>query len=532
MAVSAGLLMVLRSQMGFFLDDWGLVIYREDSPTDWLLPHNEHIVVLPAAIYKLSLAVFGMTPFPLHLLAVALFITSVALLFQWIRPLVGDPLAVLGCAVILFLGAATEDLVWAFQMGYFGSVAGGLGALLLLRLETKRADLAACGLLVIAVLFSSLAIPFLAGAAVQLAIRNRAGRSPGSLLRDCWVYVVPAAVFAVWFLGWGHEADSALSLENLIRDPIYALSGFGYSAFALTGAFRLSGASMADAWALPGLLLTVGIGLVLYLRRRVHPAFLVAAGIALTFWVLSGLNFIPGREFFNSRYQYPGAVFLLMVLAGTFEGVRPDWRIVTAIGAVAATALTVNVIALIDSFNETYRPYAERNRTVMTSLDLSARTVDRDLLVGVSDDGNAKVNAGSYLDVAGEYGPAGWSESEIPGVPADNREQLDRLLVLTLPIRLVPAGALRKDGNCRTLEADPEASRSIRVDSPFLLLDSERQVNVLLGRFGEGTTTPGWFVPGGSPTGYVIPRDNAREPWRIAFSGTGKVQVCPARASG
>ncbi|HNG57899.1 MAG TPA: hypothetical protein PLX70_10695, partial [Solirubrobacterales bacterium] len=56
MLASGVLLMVMRSQIGFFLDDWDLVIYR-GNPTDWLLPHNEHIVVLPAAIYKLSLAI-------------------------------------------------------------------------------------------------------------------------------------------------------------------------------------------------------------------------------------------------------------------------------------------------------------------------------------------------------------------------------------------------------------------------------------------------------------------------------------------
>ena len=58
LCASTVLLLTLRSDLGFFLDDWALVIYR-DSPGDWLLPHNEHIIVLPAAIYKLSLRSSG-----------------------------------------------------------------------------------------------------------------------------------------------------------------------------------------------------------------------------------------------------------------------------------------------------------------------------------------------------------------------------------------------------------------------------------------------------------------------------------------
>ena len=97
MLISAALLLTLGLDFGFFLDDWDLVIYREGSPTDWLLPHNEHIVVLPAAIYKLSLAVFGMNAGPLHVLAILLFLLSVGLLFLWLRPLIGEPASVIGC---------------------------------------------------------------------------------------------------------------------------------------------------------------------------------------------------------------------------------------------------------------------------------------------------------------------------------------------------------------------------------------------------------------------------------------------------
>lgn len=439
--LSTALLLVLRSKMGFFLDDWDLVSGREGSPTDWLLPHNEHIVVLPAAIYKLSLAVFGMTPMPLHVIAVLLFETSVVLLFLWMRPLVGEPSSVIGCAVILFLGAAAEDLLWAFQMGFFGSVAAGLGALLLLRHDEQRKDRWACLLLVVSILFSSMSIPFLAGAATQLLFRDGLRPDWRKFVRSSWIFLVPALLYAIWWLGWGHLAPNSISAHNLRQDPIYALSGLGYSGLVLSGAFRYLGPeSTHDFWALTGLLFAGAIGLVAYIRRRVPIELVIALAAALSFWILSGLNYIPGREFFNSRYQYPGAVFLLMTLAGAFADIRPGRNLLVVMSALAVVAVTLNIAALLDGFNNTYRPYAERNAIALSALDISSRTVKPDFYIGVSDDGNAIITAESYLAASDKYGSAGLSDEGIDQAPAEQRVRLDQTLVGALPIRPLPAG--------------------------------------------------------------------------------------------
>ncbi len=69
MAASAALLLHYRASLNFMLDDWAFVIGREDGKiSDFLDPHNEHISVIPVAIYKLFLAVFGMgSPWPLQI---------------------------------------------------------------------------------------------------------------------------------------------------------------------------------------------------------------------------------------------------------------------------------------------------------------------------------------------------------------------------------------------------------------------------------------------------------------------------------
>ena len=81
------------------------------------IPTMKHISLLPAAIYKLFLSAFGMgSTMLLHIFSVIVFLLSVLMLFLYLTLLVENPRHDIGCAVILFFGAAWEDLLWAFQI--------------------------------------------------------------------------------------------------------------------------------------------------------------------------------------------------------------------------------------------------------------------------------------------------------------------------------------------------------------------------------------------------------------------------------
>lgn len=527
--VSTLLLMYLRIDLGFFLDDWSLIMDREGGPSDWLLPHNEHIVVLPAVIYKLSLAVFGMTAVPLHLVSVALFMTSVVLLFRWLRPLIGTPASVLGCLVLLFLGASAEDLLWAFQMGYFGSVAGGLGAMLLIRRDTRGADRWACLLLVASLLCSSLVIPFAAGAAVQLLLRDRFKVA----LRRSWIILIPAAIFVFWWLGWGHFAESEASLHNAVRAPLYALAALTYSGASLSGIFPLHELDESNLWALPGLGLLVL--LLLWVRRRgkLPPELLIALTAAFSFWLLTGLNLDPGRGFHTSRYQYPGVIFVLMILGGAFAGMRPSPTVIRWLVVLTAGSLLVNLAVLLYTFEDSYKRFAERNLISYSAFDLAGENLNPDSAVSISNDDKVLVFARDYLEATEKYGSPALTDDEIEGASAEHRERLDQLMVGTLGVKLLPAGAVvREPDGCREVAASDRASEVVEVPSALLWIESGAPVVIKLGRFGPGAAATAWSTPAGRATGYLIPPDRSSRPWRIAFQGTGKVMVCPARPAG
>lgn len=526
--LAAVLLFYLRARTGFFLDDWYLVLFR-DGPADWMLPHNQHIIILPAAIYELSLSLFGIDPLPLHLVALVLFLISVALLFQWLKPLVGEPVSVLGCAILLFLGAGSGDLLFAFQIGFFGSVVGGLGALLLLRRDTTRNDALACLLLVFSTLCSTLMAPFWAAAAVQLLYRGGTRPRFSRLLRASWIILIPAVIYLIWWAGWNQGGSQEISFENLLRAPAYILAALGFGFASLTGGFALREWIENYLWVLPGIVVAAGFIWILGRRRRVPPEFLVGLAAGLGFWALCALNYTEAREFYTSRYQYPSVIFLLMMLAGACKGLRPDPGQLKWLGAATVIAVAINITGLFYAFSNVYRPYAEQNLVNLAAVDLAWDTIEPDFEVGIGTTGGDQVRADAYKEAVGRYGHPELSDEVLTGVAAEYREELDRLLVRALPVTPLPAAAVKPERDrCRTVVADPAASETLPVRSRLSYIDSKQKVVIRLGRYGDGAHAAAWAALGGKPIGYVIPGDRSGRPWRIGFEGRGEVTICPA----
>ena len=203
MAVSAVVLLVLETHITFFLDDWAVLLHRRGLSADVILdPNNQHPAMVPVLIYKALLATFGMdSARPFQVIEVLSFLLADALLFIWIRRRVGAWLALAAVVPVLFLGSAYEDLLWQFQVGYFGSMACGLGMLLALDRDDPIGDRWACALLAASMTFSSVGLAFLVPAAVYVAWDERRRRR-------AYVVLIPAALYALWWLGWGHTAQS------------------------------------------------------------------------------------------------------------------------------------------------------------------------------------------------------------------------------------------------------------------------------------------------------------------------------------
>jgi hypothetical protein len=522
LAASAALLLVLGSNLTFFREDWELLISRQDWTTDsFLRPFLEHIVLAPTGIYKLLVAIFGIeSALPFRVVSTAAFSLSVVLLFLWLRRRVGGWPALLGAVAIAFLGAAYEDLLWPFQIGYFGSVAAGLGMLLALDRDDRRGDALAGVLLVVSLSFSSLGIAFAAGAGadVLLGRRPRARRLP--------LVLVPLVLFALWWAVWGQQADSALSAANLFEAPRYVFEAIGAGLASLLG-LASSDPEAERTRQIAGHLLALAALTAALLRiwhlGRVPRDVAVALAIALTFWVLAAMNQTFDRPPDASRYQYPSAVFLLLICGGLLRGVRIGGRPLIVAAAVTSVAVVSGTALLHREYERWWLPASDSLRASLAGLEIAGEGAGRDFTVNFPP--NITLPASSYFELIRTAGSPAFSESELAGSGERVRVAADLMLAGAHELRLTPDARRAKglDG-CRRL-ADGGALELPR-RTLTLVATGDGPVEVLLSRFSPTpSVTLGEIRPATSAR-LSIPLDLSVRRWRLHLRGEGSLAVC------
>lgn len=523
--ISGALLLSLDSQLTFIADDWELLVARKGLSAGTVFePFHENIMVGPAIVYKLLLGIFGMSSaLPFYVVSISLFLASAVLLFLYLRARIGDWLAFLGALLILFLGAAFEDLLWAFQLGYFASAAAGMGMLLALDREDERGDWIACGLLVVSLAFSSLGLVFLLGAIVDLVL----GRRPR--LRRISVVLLPAALFAFWWLGWGREAESHLSGENLTHLLSYVYDAAAAGLTSLMGLATGDGTSPDQPHLIWGKLLVglvVGlVGLRIYRDKGISRGLAIALVMALAFWVLAGLNRSEERFPTSSRYQYPSALFLLLVIGESLRGLRvPRATLVLATAGVVAAA--VGGVSLMEREHEDrWRPAAEAVRSSLAAVELAGPSADPAFPVTFPP--NPTVPAVRYLDAAHAHGSPAYSEAELIGRPEPKRAAADLTMAQALGLALVTPHA--EDARCQSLAASAGGETGLTLlHGGFSLEDqSGEPVEVVLRRFAEdGFSVSLGLLESGQKTALTIPPDASEKPWQLGLQGSGQVRLC------
>lgn len=536
LTVSAGMLLALMSGLTFFQDSWGLLLDRQEfTARAFFMPHNEHIVVLPAAIEMLLIAVFGMTTAaPEQLVMVAAVLASATLLFVYVRRRLGPWPALIAGTLFLFLGPAWADMIWPFQIGFVGSMLFGIAMLLALDHGDRRRDVAACGFLTLSIGFSSLGLSFVAAAATDVFMRRR---SHG--LSRIYVVAIPALLYAVWWLGWGHEAERHVTWTNLLSAPRYAMEGFASAVEALLGLNKATAeAAVPPDWGVPILIALIALVAYGQMRRRgVSSRLWPVAAAAGTNWLLAGANFIPGREAYQNRYMYAGAAFVLLLATELLRDVRIGRRGLMVAGGVATMAVLSNLVA----FKEGGRWLEDQTlltRANLAAIEIAERTVDPafSLSPEVAGTGSlAIVSAGKYLPLAHDHGSPAYSPDELARAPQVARRQADMVLSQALPITtktrsgsMPPAFARWK--RCVHLRGGT-ASRYMEVPLTAgvatLSIAPGPPADLAMRRFAKGEFPVELDrAPGGSVTFLQIPRDRVSLPWYLHVEAAQPTRIC------
>jgi hypothetical protein len=314
-------ILVLTHGYSFYFDEWTFILTAPDwNWITYLQPHNEHPVMIPRLIYATLLSTVGLRSYvPYMAVLLALHAINAVLIFELVRRRAGDLVAIACAALLLVLGAGWENLLWAFQVGFVGSVACGLGMLLALDGSSSRRRMPAASLLLTGSLaFSGIGLAFAAAAAVQLAL------TPARRRDLLWLAPV-AALFGTWYLVFGHGGtppNPPPTAANIALLPVYTGWGLGQSAAGLIG----EGGSWGPPALVAGFLL---VGVTWWRHRTDAFALGVLAGL-VALYVITGIGRaqLGYQQAGAGRYVYEGAVFWLILLADTARDLpwRGTWR--------------------------------------------------------------------------------------------------------------------------------------------------------------------------------------------------------------
>jgi hypothetical protein len=525
MAISGVLILWLGRGTTFWGDELAWMLESPHlSLNGALQPHNGHLVLTTHLVYKVLFESFG----------VDTVLLTVALFFVYARRRVGPLVALAPSLVLLLFGSDSLHVLLGNGFTVLFAVACGLGSLLALERGDRRGDAGACALLCLGVITYSVALAFVAGAAVAILLSD--GRR-----RRIWIVAAPIGIYIAWWLwalGSGASSEGQASLLNALLIPAWgfqslgaildALSGFGYR-FSATGSAPPVGPSLA-VLALAALGWRLG-------RRPIPRTLWAALAVVLAIWMLGALvaNPLNGRLPEDPRYLFPGAIALLLVCAEAAAGLRWSRAGIFGLYAVALAGLAVNATQLRDRAAELRDVYTVQTRAAFTGLELAGHRSTADFypspLSGVelpwlgeqsplappfsSLPAGQNVPA-AYLVAAERYGSLGFSAGELRAHGEPAGAQADSVLAGALGLRLAPPGPAVSGASCRRIDPAGGSDAFARLPKGGALLKGgEVATEVRVRRFAGTTTFGVGALEPGRRAILRIPADRVAAPWWV-----------------
>jgi len=419
-----------------WFDEWQWALYRRENDVGTFLePHNEHLSLVPLAIYRLLFATAGLTDYaPYRALVIGGHLACVVLVFVYARRRVGSLAALLPAVVLLFLGPGWQNILWPFQIGWLISLGAGIGALLMLDRADRLGDAAACALLALSIASSGLGIPIAAGVAVELLWARRG-------LRSAWIVGAPLAAYALWWLVY---QESEFIRHNLVVAPGFAADSAAATLSALVG---LTGPTLDEqgetlGWGRPLAVLAAGILIWRVAALGPVPARALALlVILLSFWLLTGLRRAGISTPEEGRYLYVGALFVLLLAVELTRGVAPPRWAAALLACVAALAVLANLGDLRDG-GRFLRSQAPAARADLGALELARPLLEPGFVAsGFPGYPLIILRAGPYFAAAASWGSPAASAAELASAPEGARLVADGELTRIHEVALAPVGS-------------------------------------------------------------------------------------------
>ena len=525
--IALALIIYFGRDTTFWFDDWTWI--EDRRPWTWAVfthPHNDHLSIVPIAIYKLLFVTVGIGDYlPYRLVVAAFHALCATLVYLLVRRRAGAWPGVIAGTLILFLGSADQDLIWGFQIGFLGSIAGGLGAWLALERRDTRGDVVAALSLALAIGSSSLGVLIAAGIFLELLLDG------GFWQRRLLVAAAPLALYAPWFAVYNNSRTWYDTVGHALRWAVDA------AANAVGG---LAGGGLDRGRVLGALLLVVVVVRVVRGWRPTPRAVgLVATG--LLFYVLTAFARQELQAATTTRYIYLGAVLVVLLGAELVRDLRlPTWTLAAA-GVLTAVVSVLNFQWLDDHAAEK-RAVAGSERIELAAVELARNVVAPDYIPPYS-----FAHAGPYQAAVDELGSSpAVPRDQLPRLSLDGRRLVDETLQRVGEVKLsltphgrvggVPPRVLSSSGGtarltfgCAAIAADAghTAQLWVAAGAHLRIVALTAPTEIRAARFGDGAPlTLGTASPHGRVDVVIAPDALTTPAWRIRLATRGRALAC------
>ena len=551
-ALAAALILTWGEGQTFINDEWNyLVVVRGFSLETLLHPQNGHLILVPLLLYKALFATVGIdSHVPYQVVTVVLHLTVATLFFTLVRSRLPLAAAVALTVLVAFFGAGWDTVMGAYEIPNLTGMVTGLAMLLALERRTTTGNVPACLLLGLCLASFSVGIAFALGALFAIWLGGRAE------WRRAWVVLVPAALYAAWFL-WARKfgqsevtAEAISSLFSGMADQLAALCA------AITGLFRVPGnAELTDLiqvrpeWGYP-LAILLGAVAALHVRRAPRSIrFWMVAATLVIYLALVAAGLSPARAPNASRYVYMGGVLLLLLVVELGRDIR--WS--PTVGLIAFVFLGLSLLANVAELRVGGHLFAAEgatNRATLAALELSREHIDPAVAVEDGSETHSHPDmlfpAYAYFDAAKDFGSPAYSEAELLASGEQAREAADQELARVLAIAAQPFdgrrasrgpapkplgegdGTTARLGGCIVLRPEPGRVGTFQLELPrggfSYVTRPDTELEAHLARFADAAATP---IPLPFDRGEVaIPTDASAVPWRAEVQTDGRALVC------
>ena len=520
------LVLVAGHGLTFFFDEWTWILDRRDVTLDTLLqPHYGHLSLVPVAMYQMLFHSVGIRHYwPYRVMIATAHVGVAALVFAYLRRRVAPVAALAGAALVLAFGAAWQVILWPFQTSFAMSLVGGIGALLFLDRRTRRGDVGAASMGLLALASSGVGVPLVAGVGLEIVLRRQ--------WRRLWVVLVPGALYALWWAAYGERKGEA---DGVVGTARWAVEFAGATVGGLTG----TGSTVGQVLLLP----LAAVFVWGFLRADADRRPRVGALVAMLggYWLLIAFSRSGLQEPTTSRYLYAGGVLLVLALGECGAGISLRVPVAAVLAVVITFALVVNVVDLFDGGDE-LRGFTEQKLAEVSAIDIGTRTLDPGYVaVRVP----PPIDGRPLVDAFADLGSPALDVRGVRTLPDEYRRQADGHLAATVGMGLTGAtqpGGARPDATRGGPGADAGAScvrftpgaEGVDVEvvssTRFLRIEAvgSAPVDVRLRAFGDGyfaQDPPYATVPEGEARDLPTPHSAAPR-WRVGLRSAEAFEVC------